>query len=58
MEIKRCRDENVFNKGFMDPLVVNAKMLRDNRAETDAYVFNSMMAQNTKSTILLPYQQE
>ena len=55
MEIQSCRNKGIIDVGFMDPLQINEKNVRDEAAETLENLFKFLDRQHSKSCILLPY---
>ena len=55
MSIQKCKRENIFDLGYMDPTLVNEKIVADFIKETENYIFNALDQQNYKTNILLPY---
>lgn len=55
LQIQRCRRENIFDMGFMDPTIINEKLLRDSPKETLDNIYALLDKQHYKNFILLPY---
>ncbi|CAN6374334.1 unnamed protein product [Urochloa humidicola] len=55
MEIQRCRREQIFYVGFMDPAKINADMILTDLEGTYENLFKFVDKQNYMDSILLPY---
>ena len=56
MEIQRCQKEGCqYQVGFMMPLLINQKNLRDKYKETCTNMYNSLIAQYYIPYIMIPY---
>lgn len=55
MEIQRCRREQIWDIGFMDPTKINEDMIYRNPEATYENLYKFMDKQNYMDSILLPY---
>lgn len=55
MLLQTMRAELKTTIGFLDPGLVNEKLIRDSYQQIEDYVFNAFVKLQNKSFILLPY---
>ena len=55
MKILECKRDTIFHIGFVDPYIINEKMIQDFAEDTEDNLLRFMKAQNTKTEILFPY---
>jgi hypothetical protein len=55
MKILECKREGIYDIGFVDPYIINEKMIQDHPKDSEDNLLRFLKAQNTKTEILFPY---
>ena len=55
MKILECKKEGIYHIGFVDPYIINDRMIQDFAEDTEENLLRFMKEQNTKEEILFPY---
>jgi len=55
MKMLECKRARTFEVGFIDPYIVNAKMLKDHPADVENDLTTFLIKQDFCSDILFPY---
>ena len=55
MKILECKRDKVYNIGFVDPYIINEKMIEDHAKDTEDNLLRFLIKQNSRTEILFPY---
>jgi hypothetical protein len=58
MEIQKCRRDNIYDVGFVDPRRISEAMIMHNPEETYLNLYKYIKKQNYCDSILIPYNIE
>jgi hypothetical protein len=50
-----CKEKGIYDVGFVDPYIVNEKMLQQHPKDVEHDLFTFFIEQNLKREILFPY---